>query len=164
MFSWILPQPRKLFSQIFFPEQAYCLCDQIDCSTHDILLYKYFAVKYKLCRPTGLLSSSLSLSLSSSAIVVANGEITKVADSEKEENIKNCSLVWPDYSLHRVLLLSAYTESDNALCGKEVWLVLHSQPFLLRTSCPRCTKRVWYAGKRAGYARLRSGHTRPTCS
>ena len=41
-----------------------------------MLLYKYFAVKYKLRRPTGL----LSLSLTSSAIVAANEEITKLSN------------------------------------------------------------------------------------
>ena len=75
-----------------------------------MLLYKYFVVKCKLCLPTGL----LPLSLSSPAIVAANGEITKVMDSEKEEIMKNCRLVWPDHSPHRALLLSAYTESDIA--------------------------------------------------
>ena len=145
-----------------FPEQADCLCDQIDCFTCDISLYNYFAVKYKLQRPTGPLSLSLSLSLS--AIVAANGEITKVVDSEKEETMKNCSLAWPDHSSCRVLSLSVYTESDNALCGREVWLVSHNQPFFLWTACPRCTKSAQYAGKRVGYARLRSGHTRPTCN
>ena len=86
-----------------------------------MLLYKHFVVKYKLRCPTG----PLSLSLSSSAIVTANGKITKVMDSEKEETMKNCSLAgWPDHSLHRALSLSVqYTESDNALCGREVRLV-----------------------------------------
>ena len=51
-------------------------------------MYKYFAVKYKLRRPTG----PLSLSLSSSDSVAANGEITEVMDLEKEETMKNCSL------------------------------------------------------------------------
>ena len=44
-------------------------------------LYKYFSVKDKLPHP--------SLSLSSSAIVAANGEVTKVMDSEKEKTMKN---------------------------------------------------------------------------
>ena len=73
----------KIIFLNFFPEQADCLCDQIDCFTCDISLYKYFAVKYKLQCPTGLLSLSLSLSLS--AIVAANGEITKVVDSERRK-------------------------------------------------------------------------------
>ena len=54
-------------------------------------LYKYFAVKDKLPRPTG----PLSLSLSSSAIVAANGEVTKVLDTvekekTEEKTTKNC--------------------------------------------------------------------------
>ena len=69
-----------------------------------MLLYKYlyFAVKYKLRRPT----APLSLSLSSSAIVAVNGEITKVMDSEKEEIMKNCGLAWPDHPSCKALLLS----------------------------------------------------------
>ena len=51
-----------------------------------MLSYKYFVAKDKLLRLTG----QLSLSLSSSAIITANGEATKVMDSEKEETIKNC--------------------------------------------------------------------------
>ena len=83
-----LPNAQKLFSRNFFLEQAACLHDQIDCFTCNILLYKYFVVKYKFRSSTG----PLSLSLSSSAIVAANGEITKVVDSEKEKTMKNCSL------------------------------------------------------------------------
>ena len=116
-----------------------------------MLLYKYFAVKYKLRSPTGL----LSLSLSSSAIVAANGEITKVMDSEKEETIKKCSLAWPDHSLHRELSLSAYTESiDNTLHGSEVWL--GSAPF----PAVHSPKVHGPQEKGAGYVTLRSGHTR----
>ena len=48
-------------------------------------LYKYFSVKDKLLHPTG----PVSLSLSSSAIVTANGEVTKVMDLEKEKPMKN---------------------------------------------------------------------------
>ena len=40
---------------------------------------------------------------------------------EKEDTINNCSLAWPHHSLHMALSLSAYTESDNALRGREVW-------------------------------------------
>ena len=64
-----------------------------------MLLYKYFAVKSKVCRQT---AAGPFLSLSSSyAIVVANGEITKVINGlRKEETIKTgCSLAWPDHSL-----------------------------------------------------------------
>ena len=109
-----------------------------------MLLYKYFAVKYKLCRPTGL----LFLSLSSFAIFAANGEITKVMDLEKEETMKNCSLVWPDHSLCRALSLSAYTESNDALRKSEVWLVSHSQPLFLQTAHPRHAKSARSTEKR----------------
>ena len=92
-----------------------------------MLLYKYFAVKCKLCHPIG----PLSLSLSSSAIVAANREITKVMDIEKEETMKNCSLAWPEQSSCRALSLSVYAESNNALHEREIWLVLcsHATPF-----------------------------------
>ena len=118
-----------------------------------MLLHKYFAVKYKLCCPDGL----LSLSLSSSANVAANGE---VMDLEKEETMKNCSLAWPEHSSLRALSFSAYTESNNALCGREVWLVLHSQPLFLQTTCLSTLKVCGPQAKGAGYARLRSGHKR----
>ena len=49
-------------------------------------LYKYFAVQDKLPCLTG----SLSLLLSSSAIAAANGEVTKIIDSENEKIMKNC--------------------------------------------------------------------------
>ena len=44
-------------------------------------LYKYFTRKDKLLHPIG----PLSLSWSSSTIVAANGEVTKVMDSKKEK-------------------------------------------------------------------------------
>ena len=116
-----------------------------------MLLYKYFAVKYKLRRPTGL----LFLSLSSFAIVAANGEITKIMDLEKEETMKNCSLAWPGHSLHRALLLSAYTESNNALRKREVWLVSHDQPLFLQTTHPRHAKSVRSTGKRGWLRKIR---------
>ena len=55
--------------------------------------------------------------------------VQKSLDSEKEETMKNCSLAWPDHSSLRVISLSAYTESNNALRGRnlEVWLVSGSQ-------------------------------------
>ena len=81
-----------------------------------MLFYKYFAVKYKLRRPTG----PFHFTLSSSANIAANGEITKVMDLEKEETMKNCSLAWPEHSWFRALSLSAYTESNNALHGREL--------------------------------------------
>ena len=89
---------KIIFTNVFLKQGA-CLHDQLDCFTHDILLYKYLAVKYKLRNP----NEPLSLSLSSSATVAANGEITKVADSEKEKTMKNCSLVWPDHSSRKAL-------------------------------------------------------------
>ena len=48
-------------------------------------LYKYFSVKDKLPHPTGPLSLSLSLS----AIVAGNRDVTKVMESEKEKTMKN---------------------------------------------------------------------------
>ena len=51
----------------------------------NMLLYKYFAVKDKLPRPTGPLFCDSSL-----ANVAANEEGTKVMDSEKEKIMKNC--------------------------------------------------------------------------
>ena len=109
-----------------------------------MLLYKYFAIKYKLHRPAGL----LSLSLSSSANIAANREITKVMELEKEETMKNCSLAWPEHSLLRALSFSAYTESNNALHRREVWLVSCRQLLFLRTACLRRAKRVWSTGSR----------------
>ena len=123
-----------------------------------MLLYKYFAVKYELHRLTGL----LPLSLSSPAIIAANGEITKVMDSEKEETMKNCRLAGPNHSLYSALSLSACTESNNALCRREVWLVSHSQPFFLRSAGKRgwlYETKVWLhktrrtAAKRGEYAK-----------
>ena len=109
-----------------------------------MLLYKYFAVKYKLRCPTG----PLSLSLSSSANVAANGEITKVMDLEKEDTMKNCCLAWSEHSSLRALSLSAYTESNNTLRRREVWLILHSQPLFLWTTHLRHAKSARSAGKR----------------
>ena len=66
-----------------------CLRAQIEYLTLVIItilsLYKYFSVKDKLPRPT----RPLSLSLSSSAIVAGNREVTKVMESEKEKTTKN---------------------------------------------------------------------------
>ena len=140
----------KIIFSDFFPEQAACLHDQINCFTLHIFLYKYFAVKYKLCRPNG------PLSLSSSAIVAANREITKVVDSEKEETMKNCSLACGQITLcagrYRFqLILKAITP-----CMEEIWLVSHSQPFFLRTARPRHTKVRSLQEKGTDYARLRS--------
>ena len=49
-------------------------------------LCKNLAVKDNLSHLTG----ALSLSLLSSAIITANGEVTKAMDSETEKNMKNC--------------------------------------------------------------------------
>ena len=66
-----------------------CLRAQIEYLTLVVIagmsLYKYFSVKDKLHHPTG----PVSLLLISSAIVAANGEVTKVMDSEKEKTTKN---------------------------------------------------------------------------
>ena len=66
-----------------------CLRAQIEYLTLVIItsmsLYKYFSVKDKLPRPT----EPFSLSLSSSAIVAGNREVTKVMESEKEKTTKN---------------------------------------------------------------------------
>ena len=124
-----------------------------------MLLYKYFAIKYELRRLTGL----LPLSLSSPAIIAANGKITKVMDSEKEETMKNCRLAWPKHSSYSALSFSAYTESNNALCRREVWLVSHSQPLFLQSTgkrgwlyetnvWPHKTRRT--AAKRGEYASI----------
>ena len=116
-----------------------------------MLLYKYFAGKYKLW--------PLSSSLSSSANVAVNGEITKLMDLEKEETMKNCSLAWPEHPSHRVLLLSAIPKAITPCVG-ELWLVSCSQPLFLQTTHLRHAKSVHSTGKGAGYTRLRCGHTR----
>ena len=69
--------------------------------------------------------------------------------------MKNCSLAWPDHSLRSALSLSAYTESNNALCKREVWLVSHSQPLFLQTAHPRRAKSVRSTGKRGWLRKVR---------
>ena len=57
-------------------------------------------------------------------------------DSEKEENREEPTVAYRDQitlqlalsPTCKALLLSAYTENDNILLGREVWLVSHSQP------------------------------------
>ena len=146
----------KIISSKFLPEQAACLCNQIDCftctcgnliccCTSSLQWNARFAAKLQLdccfchCHHLG--------------IVAANGEITKVMISEKaEETMKNgFSLAWPgslfSHTGHYCFQL-IYTESNNVLRGREVWLVSHSQPSF------SCMQTMWSTGKKAGYARL----------
>ena len=121
-----------------------------------MLLYKYFAVKYKVRRPT------VVFFIVNLAIVAANGEITKVMDSEMEEAMQNrlYSLSWPDHSSTHssvpqgIVAFSLAILKMITFCVKErSWLVLHSQPLF---SCgPHRPQK-----KGADYTRLRSGHTR----
>ena len=74
--------------------------------------------------------------------------------------MKNCCLAWPEHSSIRALMLSAYTESNNTLHGREVWLVSCSQPLFLWTTYLMCTKSVESAGKMGWLCEIRSGHTR----
>ena len=120
-----------------------------------MLLYKYFAVKYKVCHQTA--TGPLFLSLSSScqvAIVAANGEITKVMVSEKEETIwrTSCSLAWPDHSsiAQGVIAFSIITSCKEKRPG---WSHIVSLFF------PACGP-SGPQEKKVGYTTLRSGHTR----
>ena len=120
----------------------------------DMLLYKYFAVKCKVCHPTAAVLLSFSLSscchhcsqwrnhLSNGLRKGGNHEEPTVA-YHGQITLQSC----------RALLLSSYTENDNILCKREVWLVSHSQPlFSCRPHGPQ--------EKGAGYSRLSSGHRR----
>ena len=123
----------KIISSKFLLRQAACLCDQIDCFT---CVVTWYVVVQVLC-------SKMQGSLPNCSwtvvffIVIILPLLQPMEKSLKEWTQKrrkpwrtSCSLAWPDRSLvaQGVLSLSAHTESDNVLCGREVWLVSHSQP------------------------------------
>ena len=85
MVLWIYLNLKNYCLKIF--EYAAYLCTHIDCFTRMVICHcKVLCSK----RQASLLTGLLSLLLSSSAILTANKEDTKVMYPEKEKTMKNC--------------------------------------------------------------------------
>ena len=162
LFSWILPQPWKLFPRNFFRDkQLVQLCNQIDCFTRVVTWY---VVVQALCSKMQGSQPNCSWTVVFFIVIILPllqpvEKSLKVMHSEKEETMKNqlYSLLWPDHSSacssvpQGIIAFSFAILKMITFCAEErSWLVSHSQSLF---SCGP------HRPQEKGL-RLRSGHTR----